>query len=91
MSHYKQGQKAVLGDVVRGKGYNLPYEIVGVVVGITPGAEQCNLHVVTCVAVAPVGTERAAYPSFYEEHGTCGEFTLVAPSPTRTEAVVIPA
>lgn len=43
MPHYKDGIVAEVGDVVRGKGYNHPYEVQGVVVGVTPGASACNI------------------------------------------------
>lgn len=35
--HYKNGTEAELGDIARGKGYNLPYEVQGVVVGLSLG------------------------------------------------------
>jgi len=51
MPHYKDGTPAKVGDVVRGKGYNVKgpdgqlKEITGVVVHINPGSESCNLQV----------------------------------------------
>lgn len=51
MPHYKDGSKAKVGDVVRGKGYNIKgkdgelKEIVGTVISITPGATSCNVQV----------------------------------------------
>lgn len=50
MPHYKDGTEAKIGDVVRGKGYNVEAVIIGTVVGITPGSASCNIqvaHVVT--------------------------------------------
>ena len=46
MPHYKDGTEAKLGDVVKGKGYNLKHEITGVVVAIKAGP-TCNLTVAT--------------------------------------------
>lgn len=45
MPHYKDGTAAKVGDVIKGKPYNTPHEVVGVVVGITPDSESCNLRV----------------------------------------------
>lgn len=51
MPHYKDGSPAKVGDIVRGKGYNLKdedgelREIIGTVVQVTPGASSCNVQV----------------------------------------------
>lgn len=51
MPHYKDGTEAKVGDVVKGKGYNVKdalgnlKEFIGTVVGITPGSESCNIQV----------------------------------------------
>lgn len=84
--HYKDGSKAHLGDIVRGRGYNLRYDVQGIVVGLTPGAGSCDIHVATLTLMQPAGTDRAPYPALYEEHGTCADFELVHPSPTRPVA-----
>lgn len=44
MPHYEDGQEAQLGDLVQGKGYKVPHEIIGRVVNIRPG-ESCTLSV----------------------------------------------
>ncbi len=44
MSHYKDGTEAKVGDLVRGKGYNVPHEIIGRVVNVRPG-ESCTLSI----------------------------------------------
>lgn len=49
MPHYKSGVAAVVGDLVRGTGYNVKHEIVGVVASITPGASSCNITVLHAV------------------------------------------
>jgi hypothetical protein len=43
--HYKDGQKAELGDLVKGRPYNTPREVVGEVLGLIPGVSACNLRV----------------------------------------------
>lgn len=45
MPHYIDGTEAKVGDIVRGKPYNTPHEVQGVVVGITPGTDTCNMRV----------------------------------------------
>lgn len=45
MPHYKDGTEAKLGDVIKGTPYNTPHEVIGVVTGITPNSEACNLRV----------------------------------------------
>lgn len=51
MPHYKDGTEAKIGDVVKGKGYNVKdkdgnlKEIYGIVVGVTPSAVSCNIKV----------------------------------------------
>lgn len=43
--HYKDGTPAQHGDIVRGKGYNIPYEVIGPVIGLVPGTDSCNIRV----------------------------------------------
>lgn len=50
MPHYEDGTPAQLGDIVQGKPYNTPYEVVGPVVSITPDVEACNCQVAFAVA-----------------------------------------
>lgn len=45
--HYRNGRAAVVGDLVRGKGYNFPYEITGVLISAQPEASACNCSVAT--------------------------------------------
>lgn len=47
MPHYKDGTEAKIGDVVKGKGYNIKHEITGVVVGLKVGEKVCNVTVAT--------------------------------------------
>lgn len=45
--HYSNGRAAKLGDLVRGKGYNIKHEIVGKLIHATPEASSCNCTVAT--------------------------------------------
>lgn len=55
--HYKDGTPAQIGDVVKGKGYNVKdkdgklKEIIGTVVGLTPGSQSCNIQVAHVIMV----------------------------------------
>ena len=51
--HYKDGTPAMLGDTVRGKGYNLEREIQGVVLHLDKRSETCNI-IVGYVYFAPI-------------------------------------
>jgi hypothetical protein len=53
MPHYKDGTLAQLHDIVRGKPYNTPHEVIGAVVGITPGTDTCNMRVCFTTVRAP--------------------------------------
>src|SRR4051794_27523083 len=69
MPHYADGTEAKLGDRVRGTGYNLkdsankPLEFEGIVVGVVPNSEACNIRVAFL---------RAAHhhPGYGEKQGT---------------------
>jgi len=43
--HYANGRAASIGDLVRGKGYNIKHEIVGLLLEAHPGAATCNCRV----------------------------------------------
>ena len=48
MPHYKDGTEAKVGDVVKGRGYNIPHEITGKVVQVRAGPSAqggCTLSV----------------------------------------------
>lgn len=45
--HYANGREAKAGDVVRGKGYNIKHEIVGLLIFANPAATACNCQVAT--------------------------------------------
>lgn len=46
--HYANGRKAEIGDVVKGKGYNIKHEIIGFLLTANPVASGCNCTV-ACV------------------------------------------
>jgi hypothetical protein len=75
--HYKNGTQAKLGDIARGRGYNLRYDVQGVVVGLTPETGSCDIHVLVAVPHQPAGKHTLPSVMLYEEHGTCGDFELV--------------
>jgi hypothetical protein len=43
--HYKDGTQAQIGDIARGKGYNFPYPVQGVVTRLVPGTGSCDITV----------------------------------------------
>jgi hypothetical protein len=45
--HYKNGREAKVGDPVIGTGYNIKGVIAGIVAGLTPGSDTCNIRVLT--------------------------------------------
>lgn len=59
--HYANGRAAKAGDLVRGKGYNIKHEIVGLLVYANPGATACNCQVATVTKVSSV--LHYAYPN----------------------------
>jgi len=90
MAHYRDGTKAELGDLVRGRGYNLKHDVQGVVVGLSPGQGTCDIHVATMRPMRGTGTEPSVYPTIYEEHGTCAAFELIECSPLHPGRPVAP-
>jgi hypothetical protein len=45
MPHDCKGRLVEVGDIVKGKGYNVMHDIIGPVVHVTPGATTCNVQV----------------------------------------------
>lgn len=84
--HYRDGTEAREGDIVRGRGYNLPYEIVGPVTKLVPSnGDTCNLRVTVMVAKyhpfhhddgSPDTPAHFTYEP-YEESGEARAFELV--------------
>jgi len=77
MPHYKDGTPAQIGDLVKGKPYNTPREIVGQMISITPGSESCNCLIAFVEVLSggfPVGPLSA-----YVAQGSDGRKVLVIP------------
>lgn len=77
--HYRNGQEAKLGDHVRGTGYNVkgadgqPAVISGVVIGLTPGTDTCNIRVAH--ATPPHDSMLPGLPvTLGVEYGQCDHF-----------------
>lgn len=89
MPHYRDGTEAQLGDVARGKPYNTEHEVTGVVVGITPSSDTCNLRIAFARAAKPgeamhgvsAFDDGAGTPltlvSLARDYGETGDFELV--------------
>ena len=84
--HYQDGTEALKGDIAKGRGYNLPYEIVGPVVQIIDNQETCNLRIQVMVSKwheyysdGDGGTDSPAHFTYelFEEAGQTNQFTLV--------------
>lgn len=84
--HYRDGTEAFVGDIARGRGYNLPYDIVGPVTQLIPAnGDACNIRVEVRVAKwheyshDDGGPDIPAHFTFetYEEAGAVRDFELV--------------
>jgi hypothetical protein len=53
MPHYKDGTPAAIGDIVKGKQYDSGPEVRGVVVGISPSSDTCNMRIGKIDVYAP--------------------------------------
>lgn len=78
MPHYADGTVAMVGDVVRGKGYNVKgpdgelREIVGTVVSIVPGSDSCNVKVAHVeLHELPAGFTPPPYGVYRPAPGVC--------------------
>lgn len=60
--HYANGRAAKAGDVVRGKGYNIKHEIVGLLLFANPSATSCNCTVATVTKGSQVLHNAVAHP-----------------------------
>lgn len=50
--HYKNGREAKIGDLVRGRGYNLKHEFTGVVIELNATLASCNVTLATAAVDA---------------------------------------
>ena len=78
--HYKDGTEAKVGDIVKGKGYNIKHEIIGKIIGITPGAKTCNCTIACVCQFTPVykNEHNQMHVVAHIEYGQCDHFELVA-------------
>lgn len=85
--HYSNGRAARVGDVVRGKGYNIKHEIVGLLLSANPGSLACNCS----VATVSIGSQLKcngwikADGAFEFQHSILADGTL-APGPSEVIA-----
>jgi len=89
--HYSNGREAKIGDLVRGKGYNLKYEFTGVMLHINPQSDVCNCKVSTIshnshpVQQGWFKDGVIHYPTLTEqmiadiEYGQCDQFVAINP------------
>lgn len=82
MPHYKDGLEAKVGDVVKGKGYNVLHEIIGKVVDVRPG-DSCNLTVACIVKNSALTIDSSsgvvvAKVDVYMEYGETKAFEKIA-------------
>lgn len=79
MPHYKDGTEAKVGDIIKGKPYNTPHEVVGVVVRVTPDSESCNLVVAFTTRYGQgVAPECEAMPAQKTDYGDTKAFEKLA-------------
>lgn len=83
MPHYRDGTEAKLGDVVKGKPYNTPHEVVGVVVGLKKAEDSCGISVAFTTRGNAAwsgypGSEDLVYPTQRVDYGTVSEFEKLA-------------
>jgi hypothetical protein len=69
MPHYKDGTPAQPGDVVKGQGYNVKHEIIGVVMHVQAGTEQCNISVAHAVPALEHEAGVIYQKPFYNQSG----------------------
>ncbi len=55
MPHDCKGRLIEVGDMVKGRGYNVKHEIIGPVISVTPGAESCNISLAVVFVQRPLG------------------------------------
>lgn len=70
--HYANGRAAKIGDMVRGKGYNIKREITGRLVAAQPDSSSCNCqvaHVDTSSQLMLVGYPDGATPGAWKLGG----------------------
>jgi hypothetical protein len=94
MAKYVDGREAQIGDVVRGRGYNVRHELTGAVVRLAGGFNDNSLVVAHCGAgtrIAPGRTlagQAAAVVAIAElEYGDAAAFELLVPAGAELKVV----
>lgn len=86
MPHYKDGTLAKVGDIVKGKGYNVKdengelAEITGVVINVNEGATVCNVTLLipgNSIGTFTASNEYGALISGKIEYGQTDHFEKV--------------
>lgn len=79
------------GDTVKGRGYNIPHDVIGPVLRVVENSESCNLQVGVCAYTAgpePTHVQTAGgehgYATPITEYGTAGEFEILKAVDGRT-------
>lgn len=63
--HYANGRAAKIGDLVRGKGYNLKHEFTGVIIQANPTGTACNCQIATIAPPPSIDAKRNMGSSFF--------------------------
>jgi hypothetical protein len=74
--HYANGRAAQVGDLVRGRGYNLKYEFTGILIHAQPEVSACNCQIATMSHHCKV-TEKLLAPDI--EYGQLDAFVAINP------------
>jgi hypothetical protein len=61
--HYKNGDPAAVGHIVKGPHYAPNVEILGLVVSTVAGTDACNLNVIPLATIYIEGTTRTVLPA----------------------------
>lgn len=87
--HYKDGIEAKKFDIARGKPYNTPYEVTGVVVGLKDG-ESCNLYIEFTDVFDPwvLNTDKNVCVITRGDYGSIKDFVLVYRPSTNVNPVL---
>lgn len=84
--HYKNGRTAKAGDLVRGMGYNIKHEIVGLLICAQPANSACNCQVATVTTSSQVLF--AGYPGPDATSLENAKFTVSSNAPSYVLATI---
>lgn len=72
--HYSNGRAAKIGDLVRGKGYNLKHEFTGVLLNANAAATACNCTIGTAVPQTNIRSTKIIIAGLPEPVGVLCEY-----------------